>query len=365
MTRASVTGMLVQGRTTPRATLADRIEYLGAKVLAGLPPRVQVRLAGGRPIEIDGQRLHPEMQLLLHARERRGVPAMSAHSPERARRQARHEARVYAGRLEAVGSVESLEIPGPGGPLPARHYAPAELGGPHPLLVYFHGGGFVVGDLDVYDQTCRMLCRHGGVHVLSVEYRLAPECPFPAAVDDAAAAYAWGLEHAAELGADPARVVVGGDSAGGNLAALTAREAQPKPLAQLLIYPAVDTLAHDHPSHDLFADGFFLTRDDRIWFHGHYLGQAAAEDPRATSLREHDLSGLPPAILVTAAFDPLRDEGEAYAQAMRDAGVPVLLRRFPGLIHGFINMTGVSRVSRDALIEIAGSLRALTRATPA
>jgi acetyl esterase len=353
--------MLVHGRTTPRRRLSDRVQYVGARVLTALPPRAQIRLAGGSPIVVDGQTLHPEIQVLLRSRERMGVPGMSADTPERARRQARREALAFAGPRVRVARTHDLEIPSPDGPLPARHYVPDEPGGPHPLLVWFHGGGFVIGDLEIYDQTCRMLCRHAGVHVLSVEYRLAPEHPFPAAVDDAAAAFDWAHAHAAELGADPDHVVVGGDSAGGNLAAVTAREAGTTPLAQLLIYPAVDTLEYEHPSHELFADGFFLTRDDRVWFHGHYLGEAPLDDPRAHSLSEHDLRGLPPAIVVTAGFDPLRDEGEAYARALRDAGVPVVARRFPGLIHGFINMTGVSRVSRDALIEIAGALRALAR----
>jgi acetyl esterase len=356
--------MLVHGRTTRRRRLGDRAQYLAACALTALPPRAQLRLAGGRPIVVDGQRLHPELQLLLHLRERTGVPAMSADTPERARRQARRDALAYAGPRVRVAAVTDLEIPSPDGALAARHYAPGESGGPHPLLVYFHGGGFVIGDLEIYDQACRTLCRHGGVHVLSVDYRLAPEHPFPAAVDDAAAAFDWAHAHAAELGADPDRVAVGGDSAGGNLAAVIAREAGTRPVAQLLIYPAVDTIDRTHPSHELFADGFFLTRDDREWFHEHYLGSERHEDPRAQPLGDHALDGLPPAMVITAAFDPLRDEGEAYAAALRDAGVPVVLRRFPGLIHGFINMTGVSRVSRDATIEIAGALRALVRTAP-
>jgi acetyl esterase len=345
--------------TAPRRRLSDRIEYAGARALTALPPRAQVRLAGGAPIVVDGQTLHPELQVLLHARERMGTPGMSASTPEAARSQARREALAYAGRRVEVGAVGELEIPTPDGPLAARHYTPEEPGGPHPLLVYFHGGGFVIGDLDIYDQTCRLLCRHAGVHVLSVDYRLAPEHPFPAGVDDATAAFAWAQAQAAQLGADPGRVAVGGDSAGGNLAAIVAREAATRPFAQLLVYPAVETIDRHHPSHDLFAEGFFLTRDDRVWFYGHYLGDAQHDDPRAQRLLDHDLGGLPPAVVVTAAFDPLRDEGEAYAEALRGAGVPVVLRRFSGLIHGFINMTGVSPASHDAMIEIAGMVRAL------
>jgi acetyl esterase len=355
--------VLVRGRTDgrPRRRLRDRARFLGARLVVALPPRVQVRLAGGSPIVVDGQTLHPELQVLLHMRERMGVKGMSDSTPEAARRQSRAEARAFAGPAVEVGAVAALEVPSPDGPLPARHYAPDEIGAPHPLLVWFHGGGFVVGDLDIYDQACRTLCRHAGVHVLAVEYRLAPEHPFPAAVDDAAAALDWAHEHAAELGADPDRVLVGGDSAGGNLAAVVAREASTRPLAQLLIYPAVDTADRRHPSHELFAEGFFLTAADCTWFHGHYLGATPPDDPRARPLGDHELAGLPPAIVVTAAFDPLRDEGEAYAAALRAAGVPTLLRRFPGLVHGFINMTGVSPASRDALVEIAGALRVLAR----
>jgi acetyl esterase len=352
--------MLVHGRTKDRRRLSDRVQFYGARALTALPPSAQVRLGGGRPVVIDGQTLDPELQLLLHLRERMGTPGMSASTPEAARRQARREARAYAGRVIEVGAVRDLEVPADHGPLRARHYAPEEPGGPQPLLVYYHGGGFVIGDLDVYDQACRLLCRHAGVHVLSIEYRKAPEHPFPAAPDDATTAFDWAQANAAaEFGADPERVAVGGDSAGGNLAAVVAREAGSRPFAQLLIYPAVETLDRHYPSHDLFAEGFFLTSDDRGWFHGHYLGTGGHDDPRAHALTDHDLTGLPPAIVVTAAFDPLRDEGEAYAEAMRAAGVPVVLRRFSGLIHGFINMTGVSRASREAMIEVAGTLRAL------
>jgi acetyl esterase len=337
----------------------DRVAYQGARALMALPPGVQVRLSGGAPVEVDGQRLAPEVQLLLALRDRTGAKPMSALSPERARRASRREGLAFAGRPTPVGAVRDLEIPAAHGPLAARHYAPDEPGGPHPLLVYLHGGGFVIGDLDVYDEPCRLLCRHAGVHVLSVDYRLAPEHPFPAAVDDAAVALEWGQAHARELGADPDHVAIGGDSAGGNLAAVASREAAVRPCAQLLIYPAADPTS-EHPSVQLFADGFFLTRADRDWYHGHYIGPDPSDDPLANPLAG-DVAGLPPTLLVTAAFDPLRDEGEAYADALRAAGVPVLSRRFDGLIHGFLNMTGVSPASRAAVTEIGGTLRALAR----
>jgi acetyl esterase len=286
-------------------------------------------------------------------------------TPERARTYVRAEARLSAARPTPVGAVRDLEVDGGDGPLRARHYAPDEPGGPHPLLLFLHGGGFVVGDLDVYDEPCRVLCRHGGVHVLAVEYRLAPEHPFPAPGEDVVAALDWALDHAAELGADPARVAVGGDSAGGNLAALAAQHAERRPCLQLLIYPAAD-MHTERPSQELFAEGFYLTAADREWYHRHYFsgpGGPDVDDPRALPLARGELDGLPPAFVVTAGFDPLRDEGEAYAEALRDAGIPVLLRRFGNLIHGFINMGGVSPACRDALVEIAGTLRGMLRAS--
>jgi acetyl esterase len=333
------------------------------RALAALPPKVQVRLSGGRPVRVDGQTLNSELQLLLFLRERKGVRPFDTMTPEQARRYIRSEARAAAGRPTPVGAVRDLEIDGAAGRLRARHYAPEEIGGPHPLLVYLHGGGFVVGDLDVHDEPCRVLCRHAGVHVLSVDYRLAPEHPFPAAAHDAVAALHWAFEHAAELGADPARVAVGGDSAGGNLAAHAARRAERRPALQLLIYPAAD-MTSERPSHTLFAEGFYLTDADRRWYHDQYFsgpGGPDSEEARAMSLFAGDLGALPPALVITAAFDPLRDEGEAYAEALRAAGTPVLLRRFDGLVHGFINMAGVSPACRDAFVEIAGTLRGLLR----
>ncbi|MBV8219110.1 MAG: alpha/beta hydrolase, partial [Solirubrobacterales bacterium] len=224
--------------------------------------------------------------------------------------------------------------------------------------------GFTYGDLDTHDGVCRVLCRHAGVHVLAVDYRLAPEHPFPAAVDDARAALSWAFANASRIGADPARIGVGGDSAGGNLAAvvsrLAARDGGPAPALQLLIYPATDMTTR-HRSRDLFAEGFLLTESEMDWFEDNYLGveRTSSNDPRASPLLAEDLSGLPPAFVVTAAFDPLRDEGEAYAKALEEAGTPATLRRFPGFIHGFVNAAGVSRTARDAVVEIAGVTRAM------
>jgi acetyl esterase len=344
-----------------RTKLADRLEFAAVRALGHLPPRVQRRLAGA-PVAIDGDTLDPGVQLLLSMRERRGVRPLESMVPEQARRYVAAESRRTAGPPPHVAAVHELHVDGATGPLRARHYVPPEPGGPHPLLVFFHGGGFVVGDLVTHDSPCRLLCRHGGVHVLSVDYRLAPEHPFPAAVHDARAALTWAFEHAEALGADPSRVAVGGDSAGGNLSAvatrLAVRDGGPTPTLQLLIYPATE-MEGERPSLSLFAEGFYLTRADRDWYHANYMNGASEEDPLGSPLLAGDLGGLPPAYVVTAAFDPLRDEGEAYAYALREAGSPVLLRRFAGLVHGFINMTAINPASHDALVEVAGGVRAL------
>ncbi len=347
----------------PRASVPPKLEQWGAQALGALPPRLQVRLSGKPPVQIDGDTLAPEAQLLLAVLDRRREPPLETLSPAEAREARGRLTAAYAGRPVPVDSVQNVEINGPV-PLKARHYAPPEAGGPHPLLVYYHGGGFTYGDLDTHDGACRILCRHAGAHVLAIDYRLAPEHPFPAAVDDASAALRWAFENADRLGADPGRVGVGGDSAGGNLAAVSsqiaARDGGPVPALQLLIYPATDMTTR-HRSRELFREGFLLTDPEMDWYTDNYLGAARAHagDPRASPLVAENLSGLAPAFVVTAAFDPLRDEGEAYARALQAAGTPTTLRRFPGFIHGFINAAGVSRTARDALVEIAGVTRGM------
>jgi acetyl esterase len=301
--------------------------------------------------------------VLLELARRFGETSLvEGRSVEQARAENRAEVPVVCGPPRPMARVEAIAIPGPGSDIPARLYV--ALGAPRPpqpLLVYYHGGGWVIGDLDSHDSVCRFLAEHSGCRVLSVGYRLAPEHPFPIPLEDAVAAFAWAHGHAAELGADPGRVAVGGDSAGGNLSTalcLQNRESgDPQPAMQLLLYPVTDAVGGQQ-SRDTFAEGFLLTRNDMEWFEDHYIPDGIDEaDPRASMMRAEDVSGLPPAYVATAGFDPLRDEGEIYAARMRDAGVPVVLQRQHGLIHGFANLTAICPSARAAMLEVAGALR--------
>jgi acetyl esterase/lipase len=317
-------------------------------------------------VRVDGQTLEPEIQLSLSLLKRRGASPLETLPPAEAREAFRRQVAVSNGPPVPVGAVRDLLIDGAGGPLAARHYAPEEGRGPHPLVVFFHGGGFVLGDLDTHDAPCRLLCRHSGAHVLSVDYRLAPEHPFPAAIEDGRAALLWATSHAAELDADPSRVAVAGDSAGGNVAAVAAwqasRDGGPAPVLQVLLYPATDVMEQHSRSRVLFG-GFLLTRELMEWFAAQYVAGADPADPRLSILYAEHLSEVAPAFVVTAGFDPLRDQGEAYAEALRTAGVvPVALRRFSALVHGFCNAIGISRASREAMIEAAGGTRTLLAA---
>lgn len=342
--------------------VSDRLLHHVLRALPVLPAPLLYRLSGRPAVSIDGATLAPEVQLVVALRERQGHARPERLSVQAAREERRRAAAVFGGPPAPVGAVADLAFEGPGGELRARHYAPLEPG-PRPLLVYYHGGGFTYGDLDTHDALCRMLCRDAGVHVLALDYRLAPEHRFPAAVEDAAAALAWAFEHAERLGADGSAIAVGGDSAGGNLAAVIARQASGerfRPAGQLLIYPVTDFTARRR-SRELFGEGFLLSNAEMDWFEANYLGPGAAQasDARASPLLAPDLGGLAPAIVVTAGFDPLRDEGEEYAAALARAGTPVVLRRFPRYTHAFLNAAGVSPACRAAVAEIGGMLRAL------
>jgi acetyl esterase/lipase len=335
---------------------------VGLKVIPWLPAGAKRVLSGGRSVIIDGNTLDPTLQLLLAAQRAVGINGLVVHDdPVASRIQAREVAVAFGGPQIHV-AVSDMSIPGPAGDIPARHYRPASTE-PAPLLVFYHGGGWVIGDLDTHDPLCRLTCRDAGIHVLSVDYRLAPEHPAPAAIDDAYAAFRWAYEHAAELGAGPGKVAVGGDSAGGNLAAVVSQLARddggPVPVLQWLIYPRTDFTALTR-SMSLFADGFILTKHDIDWFTQQYLGASDVEptDPRVSPSLAGNLAGLPPALIAIAGFDPLRDEGEHYATALRAAGTPVDLRCFGSLTHAFGNLFPLGGDSAVATAELVSALRA-------
>jgi acetyl esterase len=305
------------------------------------------------PIVVDGQTLHPELQFLLQLRAQRpDAKAIPDMTPEEIRAVTQRESILGAGEPTAVGAVKDLTVDGAVGPLKARHYAPSSPS--DDLLVFFHGGGFVFGDLETHDGTCRLLCAAGGFNVLAVEYALAPEHPFPAGVEDAWAAWQWVVANAETLGAS--QIAVSGDSAGALLATvvsqLAARTGARPPALQVLIYPPID--AYYGRSLDLFGEGYFLTRRDIDYFEASLFDGVDA-DPNDFRHRpmQGDLTGLAPAIVITGGFDPLRDGGEAYVAALVAAGTPAILRRYDGMIHGFVNMIGFSPACRAAVVEIA------------
>ncbi|HEY2998718.1 MAG TPA: alpha/beta hydrolase [Acidimicrobiales bacterium] len=267
------------------------------------------------------------------------------------------------GSKAEMASVTDRTVPGPGGDIPVRVYVPTTEPGPRPVLVYFHGGGWVIGDLETHDSTVRALASGSGATVVSVDYRLAPEHPFPAPLDDCLAAVRWVADHGAEIDVDPARLAVAGDSAGGNLAAAVAlalRDTGPALRAQVLVYPVTDGTLGE-PSMDENGDGYFLTKATMAWFWDHYMGDRdRATEPAASVLHAPDeaLAGLPPALVVTAEFDPLRDEGEAYASRLAAAGVDVTTSRYDGMIHGFFSMGDFVPEGKAAIDETSEMLRA-------
>ncbi|HEY5347634.1 MAG TPA: alpha/beta hydrolase, partial [Rhizomicrobium sp.] len=270
---------------------------------------------------------------------------------------------IFRSHDDPMGKTEDRRIPGPGGEIGIRIYTPLNAPeGPLPGLVFFHGGGFVLGDLDTHDGLCRALCNESGCRTVSVDYRLAPEHPFPAAVEDSWAATQWVAQNAASLGIDAARLAVGGDSAGGNLAAVVAQLANgggPKLVYQLLIYP-VAQMASDGETASMRenAKGYFLERESMDWYTRCYAPDPEHRgDPRLSPLLCKDLAGLPPAYVVTAGYDPLHDEGRDYADALAKAGVPVTYVNYPGMIHGFFSFRGYIPKAREAVAAAGASLR--------
>ncbi|WP_082939967.1 alpha/beta hydrolase [Mycolicibacterium peregrinum] len=353
-------------RDAVRQAVLERATKFSLAAIPRISDRTKRLLLGGRSVVIDGNTLDTTLQFTLAAQRAAGVGGLVAdYSPESGVAVSRAALRATAAMMTARirADVTEMSIPGPAGPIPARRYVPDGTGSPgtSALLLYFHGGGFVIGDLDTHDNLCRLICRDGGIQVISVDYRLAPEHKAPAAVDDAYAAYRWALDHAAGLGAT--RIVVGGDSAGGNLAAVVTQQARdselPLPALQLLLYPVTDWSSETR-SKTLFSDGYFLQKRDMDWFAAHYLdgAEVSVDDPAVSPLLSEDLTGLPPALVVTAGFDPLRDEGNRYARAMQDAGVVVDLREERSMIHAFANFFPLGGGSDTATRAMISALRA-------
>lgn len=310
--------------------------------------------------------LDPDAAAVYKAFQEAGRPAYETLTADEAR--AYYSQARFATNPDApeLARVAPLAIPAPHGAIPARLYVPKEPrqhDGLSPALVFFHGGGWVIGDLDSHDVVCRQLAAEGALIVISVDYRLAPEHKFPAAADDAIAATKWIAAHARDLGVDASRLSIGGDSAGGNLAAvvaLAARDAGGTALAgQVLIYPATD-FAMTHGSHSEPETSVLLTHSVIRWFRDHYLnGASDIHDWRASPARAQNLAGLPPAYVLTAGADPLRDEGDEYAERLRQAGVPVTYKHFPGQFHGFFTMGKLLRQANVAVSEIGVWLKGL------
>lgn len=332
-------------------------------LMSVLPPLVKRALTGFRTVTIDGNTLDPTLQLFVAGLRLSGVPGIVVDDDVASSRSVMHDTCVELGGPVRSVDITTLSVPGPAGAIPVRHY---RAGDSSSALVFFHGGGYMLGDLDGYDALCRRLCHDAQTQVFSVDYRLAPEHPAPAAVDDSCAAYTWVTEHAEDFGVPADRIAVGGDSAGGGLAAVVAQWARnspvPAPALQMLLYPVTDLGAQTR-SRTLFADGFILTGHDMAVFRDRYLARSglAVTDPRVSPLLAEDAAGLAPALVVTAGFDPLRDEGDLYAAALQRAGVPVDLRRMGSMVHGFMNFAGLGGGVERSVADITSALRAHLR----
>ncbi|MDX3003631.1 alpha/beta hydrolase [Kribbella solani] len=389
------------------SVLRDTLTAVQANALTplyALPTAVRRRLAG-RPIQIDGNTLDPEIQLMLRLENL--LPHTTKKDAASARTHFRNLCKLIPGTPPELQRVTDLTVRGAAGQLGARLYIPFNTsrapgaprtsdaagtsgpsdapgatgaaaasggspaspasggsrrpGGSRGLLVFFHGGGWVVGDLDTHDTLCRAIAADSGIRLLAVDYRRAPEAPAPTAAEDAIAAFTWAVDHAEDLGADPSLVAVGGDSSGGNLAAVVAQQCVrrdlPLPALQVLIYPALDLVAR-RPSRDLFSDGFILTEADIIWYRDHYTPDPALRpDPIVSPLRAGDLTGLPPTYLTTAGFDPLRDEGNEYAEALKAAGNAITHVLHPTLPHGHANLRTVPGTTQEAHQHLTNHLR--------
>jgi acetyl esterase len=326
-----------------------------------------LRLLGGAPrVSDEGAVFDPQVQVLATLYDRLRVPRPWEMTPAEARARFLRSSRLLGAAPPPVAHVEDRWLPGSSGPLRARLYRPVSASRSEPAMLFMHGGGFVMGSIDTHDAFCRRLCRDAGCGVLSLDYRLAPEHRWPAAPEDAFAAWSWLQAHAAELGFDADRLAIGGDSAGGCLTVLTtvaARDAGRPPAAHaLLIYPGLDFM-RSKPSRALFDDGFFLDRELGDWFQELYLpDRALASDPRASPWFVEDLAGLPRTTVVVAGFDPLRDENRSWADRLTATGVEARLHEEPTLPHGFINMDGAVDAADRANARICALVREALKA---
>jgi acetyl esterase len=319
-----------------------------------------LRFLEGHRIRMGSRTMDPKAQIVGEFVKSIRVPGFFPPLPE-----LRQQLRVMVSLMDepapALPRIEDIRILGPAGEIPARVYAPSAATTPRPAVAYFHGGGWVQGDLETHHGLCARLAKHAGVLVVAVDYRLAPEHKFPAAVEDCLAAYRWLRTKGRDVGADISRVAVAGDSAGGNLSAVVSQLAVssgvPAPTCQVLIYPAVD-FSLETSSHRELTDGHVIPRDRILWYMEQYLkSDADKSDLRASPLRAPSLEGQPPAMIVTAGFDPLRDEGRAYGDRLREAGVDVVYREYPGQIHAFVSLTKAIPQGMACTLEIAQYLR--------
>jgi acetyl esterase len=332
-----------------------------ARVIAS--PWIVARLARRRPASLEGRALDPQIAAVLAIDDVQASSDLTHDTPPVARLRLAHEIRVV--EAPPPPGVEAIDryAPGPASSIPVRVYTPEGLGAPSPAVVFFHGGGWVTGSVATHDAFCRRLAVGARCRVASVDYRLAPEHRFPAAVDDALAGYLWVARRAGDLGVDPARIAVAGDSAGGNLAAVVARRARGDahpPALQVLVYPGLD-MTCSRASHASLGEGYFLTRAAIAWYRGHYMGGADLLHPDASPLFASDLAGVAPALVYGAGFDPLRDEAKDYADRLREAGVRAEHREHGSLVHGFALMTALDaprRATDEIIADVGRALRA-------
>lgn len=330
-----------------------------AKLLLKLPSGWLVKLAGGEPVVLGGRRLDPHFQFLAHGAKRQ--PPMSSMAAQEGRAASAAGLAMFQADPEPGVTWSDSHLSAPDREIPIRTYRPATQDPEAPLMVFFHFGGGVIGDLDTCHAFCTMIAATARCPVVSVDYRLAPEHKWPAGLDDCQFAYEWALKNAASLGAPAGEAAIGGDSMGGNFSAIIAQECKrngvPQPVLQLLIYPATD-ISEKSPSHETYGETYPLSTDTMDWFMGHYLPEGAdPQDPRLSPAREMNLEGLAPAIVVTAGFDPLVDEGEVYARRLDAAGVDTIYRCYDSLAHGFTAFTGVSPAADAACRDIAVMVR--------